>query len=103
MLYDQFFPTDKDEQVDVMVQYSRRTPTDSDVTDQGRFLSLTFDKLTVRTTELVINKSTLMVDFPKAVSIDFGGPVSHAERARLDARRRDITMFSADTQDQRRF
>lgn len=103
LLYESYYP-DKDEpDLDMLIQYEHRAPIATGVKYEGGFLMLTFDKLTLRTSMLVLNQMTLTVEAPQKTLVDAGSLRLEADRASLNPRGRVIRLFRGDEAEERRF
>jgi hypothetical protein len=93
LFYESYYP-DKDEpDLDLLIQYWRRSAIATGLRYEGSFLTLTFDNLTLRTSDLVLNQKTLTVEAPQKTFVDAGRFRLEADRVFLDSRQRVITIF----------
>lgn len=103
LLYETYYP-DKDEpDLDMLIQYEHRTATPAAVKYEGGFLTLTFDKLTLRASVLILNRTTLTVEVPQKTFVDLGSFRLEADKVSLNSRKRVITVFIGDSAEERHF
>ncbi len=103
LLYESYYPDKNEPDLDMLIQYGRRVAMATGLKYEGRFLALTFDNLTLRTSALVLNQTTLMVEAPQKTFVDAGSSRLEAGRASLNPRKRVITVFRGDAADELHF
>ncbi len=102
-LYEAWYPDKNEPDLDMLIQYESRAAVAAGFKYEGGFLTLTFDRLTLRTSELVVNQKTLAVEAPQRTFVDTGGFRVEADRASLNSRERVVTVFRGDVIEKRHF
>jgi|HubBroStandDraft_1064217.scaffolds.fasta_scaffold30564_2 hypothetical protein len=103
LLYESYYPNKEEPDLDMLIQYGRRVATATGINYEGGFLTLTFDNLTLRTSALVLNQTTLTVEAPHKTLVDGGSFRLEADRASLNPRTRLITVYRGDAAEERHF